>query len=1209
MKKSFAFWVGAALLLAACTPENLSNQALKDRLDQHDKDIAALQNDVNTLKDQVSQINANIQGLQTIVTALQKNVYVKSVTEVKDTDGNVLGYTITFTGDTAPVTIYHGEKGDKGDQGIQGETGAPGEPGAPGAPGEPGSTPVIGVKESGGVYYWTVNGNFITDGDGHPIPVTGNDGAPGAPGAAGADGQTPQLRINEGNWEVSYDGETWTIVGPAQTAAESVDVVFSGVKETKDQVVFTLTDGSKLAIDKYVDFTLKVDDSQVYQVVAGKATEIPYTLSGVGKGESRVDAVASGDWWADVVAANNEGGAVKVTAGTAEKAKVILYAVDGKGRSDMRSLIFEGGSLAVTAPVEEAPTAGGEVVVPVVTNVDYTVDIEEEAKSWISYTITKAGEVRNEKLVLTVEKNLTPETRSALIELKDAAGSVIQSFTVKQESGVYTEPVFEDEAFGKWVMRNFDTNKDEHLSAEEASKVNSITIYMDNYTEDYQNYTSLKGIEVFYNLKKVIIKRTTKLTSVDLSQNKQLQEVTIEKNGDTVLETVDLSDLHVLKTVQMGGMTKVATLKLGSAPALQSLMVWNTGIEALDVTKAPELLSLAAYGTKLTTLDLSKNTKLETASVGATTLATLSVPASLKTLSLDNAAITALDLSQLENLTEFSAAATKLETIDLSNSAKLQKFSVGAMGGSGKSTVLKTVDVRKAVGLSSVNLYSDALAEVIVPKGLSRSSWNWTSYHMDPDTGATTYVKVTEIEVEGGDEPQVDDYAAGIKEPFVKKLVLGKYDKDGDGTINAAEAEAVTELDLSECGLEDGDLAGLEVFPIKKVLLNGNKFTKFDILAWPNLEWINLSNNKLSEISIGTSSSALKQNLHLEAANNQITKFTGPSYSAKVSYIDLSNNQLASFSLPYCSVVTYVNVANNKLASVSLSSASALTEVNVSNNQLTSVAFNGFGKLVKANASNNKLTSYSFGASQTVLEEVDLSNNNIASIDITSIAKAPANFKLKKIDLTGNEKFNLVIVGGGNKMPEGLEILADGEYNVLNAATPSGYAYNSNNFIKSQSVDEKAAFGDITLNYSLKTKGFKISDGGKATIVTKAGKRRLVLFAAAIDGTPQVTIERSSGKSILTVDTDTSPFGASYKASGANPLSPALNETAAKDWTNFVQDGNGAKVYYHFAAFSYSASGGDATVEDEEITFSVTGGTAVVFGVNLESYRWDEANM
>ena len=112
----------------------------------------------------------------------------------------------------------------------------------------------------------------------------------------------------------------------------------------------------------------------------------------------------------------------------------------------------------------------------------------------------------------------------------------------------------------------------------------------------------------------------------------------------------------------------------------------------------------------------------------------------------------------------------------------------------------------------------------------------------------------------------------------------------------------------------------------------------------------------------------------------------------------------------------------------------------------------------------------------------------------------------------------------------------------------------------------------------------------------------------ATSGTPQITIARSSGKSILTKETDR-PLFSGFGATGSNPFTPALNESAAKDWTSFIQDGDAGKVFYHFAAGSYSASGGDVTEEDEEITFSVTGGTAVIFGLSLENYRWDEANM
>ena len=1197
MRKQLAWIAAATLLVTGCYDDS----ALTTRLDKHDSDIAALQSDVKKLQDEVSIINSNIEGLQKILDALNKNVYVKSVSDVKDSGGAIIGYTIAFT-DNKTITIYHGEKGEKGDPGDPGDPGAPGDPGNPGDPGAPGETPVIGVKDYSGVLYWTVNGEFLRDANGGLVPATGSSGEPGAPGQ---DGKTPQLRINEGNWEVSYDGENWTVVGPATTPGEGGgDNVFAGVKETKSAVVFTLVDGTKLSIDKMVDFSIKIDDSEAIDVVQGKTAEIPYTLVGVGSGESRVDALASGDWWAEAVAADKASGVVKVTAGAVANAKVIVYAVDGKGRADMRSLIFNGGILTITAPVEEAPAEGGEIVVPVVTNVDYTVSIEEDAQSWISYAITKAGEIRNENLVLTIEKNNTPETRSGLVEIKDARGSVLQSFTVKQESGIYEYPVFEDSSFKNWVLYNSpaaDYNENLKVDASEAAKLTELVIEAD------KAYTSLKGIECFYNLKKVTIKNTTKLESIDLSKNKKLEEIKIEKSygATTVLTTIDLSDLHVLKSIQIGGMTAVETLKLGSAPALTGIYAYNTGLKALDVTGCPELANLAVYGTKIETLDLSKNAKLESANLGAATLASLTLPepSVLKTLNIDNTAITALDLSKLENLTELSAAATKLETIDLSGSAKLLKLSVGSLGGSGKSTALKLVDVRKATALSSVNLYSDALEEVIVPKGTKTSSWNWSSYHMNPDTGEYTYVKVTEVDVEGGDQPAIDDFAAGITEPFVKKIILGKFDKDGDGAINEVEAEAVTELDFSECGLVDGDLAGLEAFPIEKLNLDKNGFTEFDVLAFPKLKWLSINSNKLTALSVGKNYTDLKQNLHLEAANNQIATFTGPSYYAKLVYVDLSGNKLTSFSSPYPQVMEYCNLADNQITSLSMTGASALKELNVSGNKLTSVAFTGFGKLEKVDVSGNALTKYDFGSSQYALAEVNLANNKITSIDITNIAKAPERYALKTVDLTGNEGFNLVIVGAGNSMPENLELKGVSDYVVLNAANPTGYQTNQYNYIVSLNAGDKAEYGDIKLNYSLDTKGFKIEDGGNAYIVPQAGKKVFNFFAVATSGNPQISLSRDSGRTILTKDTDSSPYGASYKATGSNPLTPALNESAGKNWKSFVVDGNGDKVLYHFSLCGKSDGN---TVEGEKISFEVTGGTVVIFGINLSGYRVDE---
>ena len=1170
MKKLLAAVAVAVLALSAC-----DTKSLKERLDQHDKDIAGLQGDVKTLKDQVTQMNANIAGLQAVVDALQNNVYVKSIADVKDMAGKVIGYTITFT-DNKMITIYHGEDG------AQGETGPAGPAG---------STPVIGVKEYDGVLYWTVNGEFLLDSNNKLVPATGKKGETGS---TGNDGKTPQLRIKDGNWEVSYDGETWTVVGPAQTAAEAVDAVFKGVKETKDQVVFTLADGSKLFVDKLVDFSLNMKEGFVIDVVEGATTEIPYTLSGVGTGTSRVDAVAGGDWWAEVEATDKESGVLKVTAGASKKAKVIVYAVDGKGRADMRALVFNGGTLNVSVPATVVPAAGGDVVIPVVTNVDYEVEVEEDALSWISYVVTKVGEIHDETLTLTLEKNNTPEDRSGKVELKDRSGAVIQTIVVNQDPGAYTAPVFADEdGFKKYIMttKGYDTDKDGILSASEAKFIVDIDIPK----ASYYGFSSFAGIEAFYNLKSFkYASYYNKAESIDLSSNSKLEVVELSNayGSETKLTTLDLSNLRALKSVQVGLKGSLATIKLGNVPQLKTLIAYNTSLASIDVTGAPALENLTVYGTKLTTLDASKNTKLETLNAGSATLAEVILPGAgntLKELKLDNAVTSVSGLNLLTELTRFDYNTVPMAEVDLSNCAKLTTLNLGATN----NKALKKVDVRKAVNLVNPTIQSTVLQEVVIPEGTDVTKWgNVTKQIYDEYYETYKAVTFTFVPVEGGEE--IGDYLAGIKEPFVRKVLLGKFDKNNDDAIDATEAKEVKELDFSECGLMDGDLAGLEVFPVEKLILSGNKFTTFDAAPFASLKTLVIDNNRL--VSIGLSD-VLET---LDASHNAFKANPLPA-SVKLKVIDLSYNQITSINGLQGSAEE-VNVSNNALSSLSLYGSYNLKKLDFSNNQVTSFGAHNHSSLVWVNAADNQLTTWSFKSKQ---ETLDFTNNNFTQIDISSVI---GNNALKSINLTGNKNFNLVIVGAGNSMPEGLEIIGVEHYNILNATNPtSQYQYNTKGNIKTAVADEKAEFGDITLNYSLKTKGFSIKDGGKAHITVKAGKERLIVSAVASDGNPTITISRSTGKVVLTKDTDQSYAGyGNYIATGSNPWTPALAESAKADWASFIVNGDGNKVYYHLTPYNSSS---DKTVEDEEIIFTVAGGDVVIYGLEIENLRWDTMNM
>ena len=208
MKKILSVLYIATLLFASCSDE-YDDSALTGRVDN-------LENRVAKLEELCKQMNTNISSLQTIVTALQKNDYVTNVTPIMQ-NGKEVGYTITFS-KSNPITIYHGKDGQNGTDGEDGK------PGVDGEDGKNGHTPVIGVKQdTDGSYYWTLDGDWLTDDSGNKIKAEGtdgkdgtdgsngedgNDGQDGKPGMDGKDGITPKFKIENDYWYISYDNES-----------------------------------------------------------------------------------------------------------------------------------------------------------------------------------------------------------------------------------------------------------------------------------------------------------------------------------------------------------------------------------------------------------------------------------------------------------------------------------------------------------------------------------------------------------------------------------------------------------------------------------------------------------------------------------------------------------------------------------------------------------------------------------------------------------------------------------------------------------------------------------------------------------------------------------------------------------------------------------------------------------------------------------------
>ena len=280
MRKIITCMILGLLSLVSCT--EYDEVAMWNKNEDMGSRLAALE-------ELCSQLNTNIVSLQQIVEALQGNDYVTGVVPVVE-NGETVGYTISFS-KSGPVTIYHGKKGENGQNGT---------------------TPVIGVEQdTDGLYYWTLDGEWLTDDEGSKILAqgmagksayelavekgyrgtldewlaslngsNGDDGKSayelavengyqgteeewlaslkGSAGDQGDDGVTPKLEVrDDGYWYISYDnGQTWNKLGPATgDPGEDGDSMFSDIDVSDpDYLVLTLAEtGASIKLPYYKD--------------------------------------------------------------------------------------------------------------------------------------------------------------------------------------------------------------------------------------------------------------------------------------------------------------------------------------------------------------------------------------------------------------------------------------------------------------------------------------------------------------------------------------------------------------------------------------------------------------------------------------------------------------------------------------------------------------------------------------------------------------------------------------------------------------------------------------------------------------------------------------------------------------------------------------------------------------------------------------------
>ena len=618
-------------------------------------DDSALRNDLNDLENRVTkleelckQMNTNISSLQKIVEALQDNLSISKVEQISD------GYIIHFS-DGSTATIKNGKNSE--------------------------DAPIIGVKkDTDGIYYWTLDGEWLTDEKGNKVKaqgtdgkdgvdgedgndgVDGEDGVDGTNGKDGKDGITPQLKIENGRWMLSMDnGKTWTDIGQATGAdgkdgedgedgtdgedgvdgKDGTNGIFKSVREDDDNVYFTLEDDSVITIPKSDNskFAIAFDTTDIAILNGGESKTISYTITDATE-NTVVKAIAQDGWKVKVNASSTDKGTITITApNPIVESEILVFANDGSYRTVMVSLNCMQGQINIADNSIDATPAGGTQEIKLTTNLDYTVEIPDNAKSWLSLA-PETRAMREDTIVFEVTANEGIQ-RYATVALKDEQGNILQTIIFRQ-LGMCTEIHVETKGELENELADYDYANIESLKITGVlNDVDFLFIYrmmpnLKNLDIAEVNITALPT-QAFYNSKNVehlILPNTLITIGEEMFYQSDLRSVVIPTN----VTTVGYSAFKRCSSLTTVTFEKESQLKTIGGDYYYGAFSDCTALTSIEIPASVETIGNTAFSdcSSLATVTFEKGSRLKTIGNNAyyrcTSLTSIEIPASVETI-------------------------------------------------------------------------------------------------------------------------------------------------------------------------------------------------------------------------------------------------------------------------------------------------------------------------------------------------------------------------------------------------------------------------------------------------------------------------------------------------------------------------------------------------------------------------------------------------
>ena len=316
------------------------------------------------------------------------------------------------------------------------------------------------------------------------------------------------------------------------------------------------------------------------------------------------------------------------------------------------------GSLTVTTSKIEMGAAGGEAVIEVMAEIDYTYEIDSKCKGWITYKGTRA--MQTSRLVFDVAVNSGKEKREGRITIR--GGGRTETVTIYQAGEtptiVLTQNKYEVSAAGETIKVEINSNVDFTVSIPssaswiEETGTRAFSTHTKYFTISPNTTTSSRSAEITfknttYNLTEKVVVNQAELSistiTVHVPKKGTLAAVLDEKglNAEMIVSlkiTGELNDEDFITIRSMPNLKDLDLSEVNLPTLFEKVFHENKKIEKIILPSTLTTIGQYAFYdcTSLQTVTFEKGSRLKTIEESAfedcTELTSIEIPASVETI-------------------------------------------------------------------------------------------------------------------------------------------------------------------------------------------------------------------------------------------------------------------------------------------------------------------------------------------------------------------------------------------------------------------------------------------------------------------------------------------------------------------------------------------------------------------------------------------------